>query len=280
MKKLIKNLGLPIEKIDACRNGCMLYWKDDVGLEYCKFCGDTRYKPSLERDPHRKKSPYAVLRYLPLTPHLERLYSSRVTANHMTWHATHQREEGAMCHLSDAEAYKHFNRMYLDFAQEPLMFGGPLRSGVSCGGASSSQISYWWDCDDESRFKIVKSQAEKFLQKRFADARIQLARLLWLTEDIWRQLLEFWVSPEFQTKSAKNKVNRLANTEATTAVYRGGSSSIGAHKRKLTQLGHPVNQMEVFEKVYKKKTMAGGAVRGQRRSRFGLARSYSVPASS
>ncbi|KAK4391377.1 hypothetical protein Sango_1915500 [Sesamum angolense] len=77
MKKLIKNLGLPIEKIDGCRNGCMLYWKDDVGLEYCKFCEDTRYKPSLERDPHRKKSPYAVLRYLPLTPHLERLYSSR-----------------------------------------------------------------------------------------------------------------------------------------------------------------------------------------------------------
>ncbi|KAL0307413.1 UNVERIFIED_CONTAM: hypothetical protein Sangu_3032700, partial [Sesamum angustifolium] len=84
MKKLIKNLGLPIEKIDACRNGCMLYWKDDVGLEYFKFCGDARYKPSREQDPHRKKSPYAVLRYLPLTPHLQRLYSSRVTANHMT----------------------------------------------------------------------------------------------------------------------------------------------------------------------------------------------------
>ncbi|KAL0322051.1 UNVERIFIED_CONTAM: hypothetical protein Scaly_2501500 [Sesamum calycinum] len=39
----------------------MLYWKDDVDLEYCKFCGDARYKPSRGRDPHRKKSPYAVL---------------------------------------------------------------------------------------------------------------------------------------------------------------------------------------------------------------------------
>ncbi|KAK4391606.1 hypothetical protein Sango_1938400 [Sesamum angolense] len=35
--------------------------KDDVDLEYYKFCGDARYKPSRERDPHRKKSPYAVL---------------------------------------------------------------------------------------------------------------------------------------------------------------------------------------------------------------------------
>ncbi|KAL0362342.1 UNVERIFIED_CONTAM: hypothetical protein Scaly_1189400 [Sesamum calycinum] len=43
-KKLVKDLGLLIEKIHACKNGCMLYWKDDVDLEYCKFCGDARYK--------------------------------------------------------------------------------------------------------------------------------------------------------------------------------------------------------------------------------------------
>ncbi|KAL0433738.1 UNVERIFIED_CONTAM: hypothetical protein Slati_2708100 [Sesamum latifolium] len=73
-KKLIKDLGLPIEKIGACKNGCMLYWKDNVDLEYCKFCGDARYKPTQGRDPHRKKSPYVDLRYLPLTPRLQRLY--------------------------------------------------------------------------------------------------------------------------------------------------------------------------------------------------------------
>ncbi|KAL0307839.1 UNVERIFIED_CONTAM: hypothetical protein Scaly_2968000 [Sesamum calycinum] len=31
-KKLIKELGLSVEKIDACKNGFMLYWKDDVDL--------------------------------------------------------------------------------------------------------------------------------------------------------------------------------------------------------------------------------------------------------
>ncbi|KAL0289878.1 UNVERIFIED_CONTAM: hypothetical protein Sangu_2600000, partial [Sesamum angustifolium] len=92
-KKLVKDLGLPVEKIHACKNGCM-YWKDDVDLEYCKFCGDARYKPSRGRDPYRKKSPYAIFRYLPLTPCLQRLYSSRAIAEHMTWHATHQTEEG------------------------------------------------------------------------------------------------------------------------------------------------------------------------------------------
>ncbi|KAL0305179.1 UNVERIFIED_CONTAM: hypothetical protein Scaly_2993700 [Sesamum calycinum] len=39
-KKLVKDLGLPVEKIHACKNGYMLYWKDDIDLEYCKFCRD------------------------------------------------------------------------------------------------------------------------------------------------------------------------------------------------------------------------------------------------
>ncbi|KAL0305158.1 UNVERIFIED_CONTAM: hypothetical protein Scaly_2994300 [Sesamum calycinum] len=121
-KKLVKDLSLPIEKIHAYKNGCILYCKDGVDLEYCKFCGDARYKPSRGRDPHRKKSPYAVLRYLLLTPRLQRLYSSRATAKHITWHAAHnmacQTEEGSMCRPSDAEAWKYFDQMYPDFAEE------------------------------------------------------------------------------------------------------------------------------------------------------------------
>ncbi|KAL0399915.1 UNVERIFIED_CONTAM: hypothetical protein Sradi_2334800 [Sesamum radiatum] len=39
-KKMIRDLGLPVEKIHACKNGCMLYWKDDIDMDYYKFCGD------------------------------------------------------------------------------------------------------------------------------------------------------------------------------------------------------------------------------------------------
>ncbi|KAL0386623.1 UNVERIFIED_CONTAM: hypothetical protein Slati_4590200 [Sesamum latifolium] len=81
---------------------------DDVDLEYYNFCGDARYKLTRGQDPRRKKSPYVVLRYLPLTPHLQRLYSSRSTAKDMTWHVTHQMDERSMCHPSDAEAWKNF----------------------------------------------------------------------------------------------------------------------------------------------------------------------------
>ncbi|KAL0387644.1 UNVERIFIED_CONTAM: hypothetical protein Sradi_2646200 [Sesamum radiatum] len=89
-KKLVKDLGLPVEKIHACKNGYMLYWKDDIDLEYCKFCREGRYKPA-----------------------------RGATAEHMTWHATHQTDEGSIYHPSDAEAWKYFDWIYTDFIEEP-----------------------------------------------------------------------------------------------------------------------------------------------------------------
>ncbi|KAL0406202.1 UNVERIFIED_CONTAM: hypothetical protein Slati_3934100 [Sesamum latifolium] len=46
---------------------------------------------------------------------IKRLYASQVTAEHMTWHANHQTEEGSMCHPSDAEAWRHFDRTHPGF---------------------------------------------------------------------------------------------------------------------------------------------------------------------
>ena len=37
VKKIVGKLGLTAEKIDCCPNGCMLYYKDDLGLRDCKF---------------------------------------------------------------------------------------------------------------------------------------------------------------------------------------------------------------------------------------------------
>ncbi|KAK4397330.1 hypothetical protein Sango_1569600 [Sesamum angolense] len=90
-----------------------------VDVDLSSYCyGSGPYKPSRGRDPHQKKSPYVVLRYLLLTPRLQRLYSSRATAKHITWHATNQTEEGSMCCPSDANAWKYFDQIYPDFAEE------------------------------------------------------------------------------------------------------------------------------------------------------------------
>ncbi|KAK4384555.1 hypothetical protein Sango_3049800 [Sesamum angolense] len=50
---------------------------------------------------------------------IHRLYASPATAEHMTWHASHVTGEDSMCHPSNAEAWRHFDRTHPDFALEP-----------------------------------------------------------------------------------------------------------------------------------------------------------------
>ena len=43
-KRLVRGLGLPVEKIHCCNNGCMFFWGEDSDLTICKICGHQRYK--------------------------------------------------------------------------------------------------------------------------------------------------------------------------------------------------------------------------------------------
>ena len=43
-KKLLRGMGLPVEKINCCLNGCMLYWGADSDLTSCKFCDHPWFK--------------------------------------------------------------------------------------------------------------------------------------------------------------------------------------------------------------------------------------------
>ncbi|KAM3202853.1 hypothetical protein P3L10_030478 [Capsicum annuum] len=48
-KKMIRELGLSYNKIDAYTNDCMLYWKEDSLLDSCKISGASRWKVDAHR---------------------------------------------------------------------------------------------------------------------------------------------------------------------------------------------------------------------------------------
>ena len=43
-KKIIHDLGLGYEKIHACPNDCVLFWRENVNLEVCPYCVASRWK--------------------------------------------------------------------------------------------------------------------------------------------------------------------------------------------------------------------------------------------
>ncbi|XP_043817330.1 uncharacterized protein LOC122724999 [Manihot esculenta] len=96
-KRLVRGLGLPVQKIHCCVNGCMIYWENDKELTRCKFCDHERFK-RLKHTLGKGKSqiPYKKMYYFLITPCLQRLYASCVTAKYMTWHNDHATEDGVM----------------------------------------------------------------------------------------------------------------------------------------------------------------------------------------
>ncbi|KAL0403965.1 UNVERIFIED_CONTAM: hypothetical protein Sradi_2037300 [Sesamum radiatum] len=62
----------------------------------------------------------------------------------MSWHATHETENGVMCHLFDAEAWKHFNETHLDFDFKPCNVRlGLCADGFALPGQYGKSYSCW-----------------------------------------------------------------------------------------------------------------------------------------
>ncbi|KAL4360851.1 hypothetical protein GQ457_04G005670 [Hibiscus cannabinus] len=143
-KKLVRDMGLPVQKIHCCRNGCMIYWGCDSELSECKFCGHPRYKDNAGEGSSNRKA-YKKMYYFPLTPRLQRLYASEVTAKHMRWHAEHQTDEGdLMCHPSDSLAWKYFDQEHPTFSYETRNVRlGLCTDGFQPFGQSGQQYSLW-----------------------------------------------------------------------------------------------------------------------------------------
>ncbi|XP_071687844.1 uncharacterized protein [Rutidosis leptorrhynchoides] len=133
VRNLIRELGLGFEKIDACPNDCMLYWKQNKDKIICDACQTSRYKQSSNNDSEEESTTQAdndgdykarkvgakVLRYFPLIPRLQRLFMSPKTSEYMRWHQESRTKDGLLRHPADSPAWKTFDLQNHEFAKEP-----------------------------------------------------------------------------------------------------------------------------------------------------------------
>ena len=80
-QKVLNGLGLGYEKIHACKNNCLFFYKENEALDKCPICNESRFKTTSQN--RSTKIPQKVMRYLPLKPRLQRLYMSTYTAMDM-----------------------------------------------------------------------------------------------------------------------------------------------------------------------------------------------------
>ncbi|GLT25934.1 hypothetical protein SLA2020_010320 [Shorea laevis] len=112
-KKMINVLGLGYKKIDVCINDCFLYYgEQSKNLNACPVCGESCYEPRNMAAVRQKAIPRKSLWYLPITPRLQRLYMSRKTTKHMTWHLKCSDDSDEVIHPAGSQAWKHFDKTY------------------------------------------------------------------------------------------------------------------------------------------------------------------------
>lgn len=96
----------------------MLFYNHDINEKVCRFCKEERY--TFKKTSCNKVNEVSRKRmwYLPLSPRLQRLYTSPSTTNNMRRHSENVQEECVLIHPSDSETWKHFDRAHPNFGPE------------------------------------------------------------------------------------------------------------------------------------------------------------------
>ncbi|XP_065623713.1 uncharacterized protein LOC136065019 [Quercus suber] len=140
-KKILRDLGMSYEHIDACKNDCALFWKENINLDKCPVCEVPRYKDTRAQG---KMIPHKVLRYFPLTPRLRRLYMSSQRAKDMRWYIDKRVDDGIMRHPADSEEWKEFDLQHPNFALKPRNVRlGLATDGFNPFGNMNNNYSMW-----------------------------------------------------------------------------------------------------------------------------------------
>ena len=113
LKKIIKDLGMKYDKIDMCKNDCMLYWNDLKDVEHCPICGLSRF---YFNDRKVKKIPHKVLRHFPLKP---RLFMTPTIAKDMRWRKDKRADDDILSIPIDSNLWKQFVQLHLSFSNDP-----------------------------------------------------------------------------------------------------------------------------------------------------------------
>nr|XP_023924457.1 uncharacterized protein LOC112035850 [Quercus suber] len=150
-KKIVRDLGLGYEKIHACPNDCMLFWKENVNLDACPCCKESRWKTNEASvtgnnasSSKGKKKAAKILRWFPLKPRLQRLFLSPDLATSMKWHVNGRTDDGVMRHPADSDAWKMFDTTHLQFSSEPRNVRlGLAADGFNPFGMLSTTHSTW-----------------------------------------------------------------------------------------------------------------------------------------
>ena len=162
-KAAIRKIGLGYVSIHACINNCVLFRNENANKHHCPKCNESRWK-----DAERHMIPRKVLRHFPLIPRLKRIFSNEKTSDEVKWHKLYRKHKvsGEMNHPADGGAWKHFDSLWTDFAEDARNIRlGLATDGFNPYNNASTNYNMWpvfvipynfapWGCMEQSNFMM------------------------------------------------------------------------------------------------------------------------------
>ena len=146
-QKLLRALKMTYEQIHACPKGCVLFRKEYAEAKYCPKCNSSRFMEVDSGDGQKRQLdiPLTILRHLSFIPRIQRLYMTEESAKQMTWHKNGKRyNPDKMVHASDGEAWKHFDDIHREKAEEARNVRVALATdGFNPYGMSAAPYTCW-----------------------------------------------------------------------------------------------------------------------------------------
>jgi hypothetical protein len=146
-KKLLSTLGMEYQKIDACKDNYMIFYKEHKDETKCLKCGKSSFVELVNEDSEKvtTKVAHKQLYYMLLTPRMKWFFLSKKTARHMRWYNEGVREnDQVMVHPSDSEAWKALDDFDADFTRdERNVCIGLEMDGFSSHNMSAALYSCW-----------------------------------------------------------------------------------------------------------------------------------------
>ena len=162
-KSALSEVGLGYQTIHVCKFDCALFWEEHKDKTHCPECGLSRWRDNKGN----KKIPHKVLRYFPIIPRLQRFFESKKTSRFTKWHKEQRvPEKNVLRHPADGEAWKHFDKEFGWFADDPRNIRlGMATDGFNPFGNMTNSYSMWpvfvipynfppWMCMDQNNFMM------------------------------------------------------------------------------------------------------------------------------
>jgi hypothetical protein len=139
-KKLLSALNMEYEKIDVCKDNCMLLYKEHKDETKSFKYGKLRFVEVINKDGEKvtMKVAHKQLHYMALTPRMKQLFISKKTARLMRWHKeiVHENDQ-VMVVPSHSEAWKALDDFDADFTRD----AHNVRIGLVTDGFSPYNMS-------------------------------------------------------------------------------------------------------------------------------------------